>query len=369
MSNKALLLFSITANIVLFEVGLRLFTPFPIHDQEANRSPHDALGYVMSSTFPQIDHAGFRNSAETSVAKTVDIVAIGDSHTYSYNVSSENSWPSALGKKTGLSVYNYGVGGYGLLQYVFVFEDALRKKPKFILFGLFLTNDLVNYCDLATRDYWQPIIAAAKLNLEFCQHKNSDEVISGAALVKLTIKSTAIGSAAAYLKRRYLYQFRSAESGILFDLGQHDVWLERGRLREMARQTDTNTAVVAEGIKAAQYFFRQMARDAAESGIRIGILLIPSRERVLLQQATRKGVHDDQWRQVVGFENHLVDEFQRFFRQLGVPVVDALPTVQQALDTWIRGGPPVYPVADGHPLKAGYDAYAQAAHTLLATQP
>jgi hypothetical protein len=129
-SSILLLLGSCAIGLVLGEIMLRMFTVFPIHHPRANRQPHAVLGHVMDPALAEIDAAGFRN---TDAGVHSDIVAIGDSHTYGFNVSSASSWPHLISRDTGLSVYNFGIGAYGILHYKYVFDLALARHPKTIV--------------------------------------------------------------------------------------------------------------------------------------------------------------------------------------------------------------------------------------------
>ena len=103
LKNIGLLIVSSIFTLMIIEVGLRLFTVFPLHDQMANRVFDPTLGYRMDPSFPEIDSNGFRNS---EVLAQADIVTIGDSHTYGYNVRSEESWPQQLANMSQKIVYN-----------------------------------------------------------------------------------------------------------------------------------------------------------------------------------------------------------------------------------------------------------------------
>ncbi len=116
------------------EVALRLLTPYPIHGAMANRIEDAELGYRMDPALDGIDTRGFRNP------DGIDVVAIGDSHTYGYNVEPSASWPARLAELTGQSVYNLGIGGYGALHYLPLVEEALARQPRVIIVGLYLAN-------------------------------------------------------------------------------------------------------------------------------------------------------------------------------------------------------------------------------------
>ncbi len=51
----------------------------------------------------------------------------------------DQSWPYVLGKLTGRSVYNMGMGGYGPNQYFYLSNTkALALKPRVIIWGLYM---------------------------------------------------------------------------------------------------------------------------------------------------------------------------------------------------------------------------------------
>lgn len=95
------------------------------------------------------DANGYRNPHALTHA---DIVTLGDSNTYGSFVAREAAWPQLLADKTGVSVYNMGVGGYGPAQYFLQIEDALRLSPKLIIIALYFGNDFVDTVVLAQRN-------------------------------------------------------------------------------------------------------------------------------------------------------------------------------------------------------------------------
>jgi hypothetical protein len=98
---------------------------------ELNRNPK----------FFEHDANGFRNDA---VPTQADVVTIGDSFTYGWSVSSEQSWPRVLENITRCRVYNMGFGGYGPIQYLSLANMALEYRPRTIIVGVFLGNDLAD---------------------------------------------------------------------------------------------------------------------------------------------------------------------------------------------------------------------------------
>ena len=166
LPNLLLFILSSTLALGILEIGLRQFTVFPIHGLKANRIPDEKLAYRIAPSFPGIDANGFRNPR---TQKQVDLVAIGDSHTYGNNVRTEDSWPYQLADLTGMTVYNFGIGGYGSLQYHHLMDEAIKLKPQVIVIGLYLANDIINPCKLInTMDYWQNWADAKGFNTQPC---------------------------------------------------------------------------------------------------------------------------------------------------------------------------------------------------------
>ena len=174
-SNLFLFLASILFSLILGEIVLRAFTPFPIYTETANIIRHNKLGHVVDSRFSEIDNKGFRNEEANG---EFDLVAMGDSFTYGYNVSSAESWPQQLGKLTGFRVYNYGIGGYGIVQHYFLLEEALKKKPKFIVMGLYLANDLRDVCSMISSfEHWREWARLRQINIRPCTEEPTPSLL------------------------------------------------------------------------------------------------------------------------------------------------------------------------------------------------
>jgi hypothetical protein len=101
--------------------------------------PDPRLGIRIVPNSVGHDANGFRNP---TVPSQVDVVAIGDSQTWGVNVNAVDAWPQQLARLSGRSVYNMAVGGYGPDQYMVLSEQAQLLKPKTIIVGLYLGNDL-----------------------------------------------------------------------------------------------------------------------------------------------------------------------------------------------------------------------------------
>jgi hypothetical protein len=105
----------------------------------------------------------------------------------------------------------------------------------------------------------------------------------------------------------------------------------------------------------------------ARAGIRFSVLIVPSRERVLLQWARKYADATDARLEALAVpEIELAARFSDFLGTLGVPTKDATPEVVDAYAASVRDGTAFYPASsDGHPLAPGYAAYARAAAALI----
>ncbi len=132
--NLSVLVVSIGVALLLAEFGARLFlNPADFLRLDVVSDP--VLGAVPSpSAMASFDRLGFRNR---KVAETVDVVAVGDSHTYGNTARMVDSWPYVLGRLTGRRVYNMGLGGYGPNQYFYLSKTkAVTLKANMIIWGL-----------------------------------------------------------------------------------------------------------------------------------------------------------------------------------------------------------------------------------------
>jgi lysophospholipase L1-like esterase len=87
------------------------------------------------------DILGFRNRSVPNVA---DVITIGDSQTYGNNAPLELNWPSrmtdALPDKASV-VYNMSCGGWDGVQYLEIFDKALRLSPRVVVVAFYTGND------------------------------------------------------------------------------------------------------------------------------------------------------------------------------------------------------------------------------------
>ncbi len=90
------------------------------------------------------DQLGFCNPAEALAGEgRIDVAAIGDSFTWCTNVDPPEAWPAELARRTARRVYNFGLPGRGLHEYLQILKIfALPRRPRIVVFAAYEGNDL-----------------------------------------------------------------------------------------------------------------------------------------------------------------------------------------------------------------------------------
>ena len=349
-----LILGAIACALLAAEIGLRMFTQFPV-SYRSNRIMDPDFGYRLSSRLSDVDENGFRNSSPMG---SMDILAVGDSHTFGVNVSSEHAWPAELASKTGLKVYNTGVGSYGIATYHAVLSKLLasNKYSKAIV-ALYPANDFqvsFSFCDIDfASPFWLDQRSRLHLNLlplkPLC--KGQDNVNKG--WYKWIKANLAITSAIEIL---ILDPLNSVKQSIALPGGLPDIAMNTRNLNSEELQGES------ELLRESAKMFSDWATTFKG---RIAIVIIPSKERVFYEVMRERNVLSSAPTDLVtAVEREIAIEefaFAEAARNL-IPIVSAL----QDLKDLVSHSADAYPTGDGHPYEEGYIAYTQAAKRALA---
>jgi lysophospholipase L1-like esterase len=324
----AALMVSTSTMLLSGEVLLRCLTHFPVN-MASNRIPHAELGYVLDPDLHDVDANGFRNP---SIPDRVDIVAIGDSHTQGFNVAADQSWPAVLGRQLNRSVYNAGIGGYGPLQYEILVSRALEMRPQQIVVGMYAGNDLGDVIRGIV-----PYDTSAEIDNHF----------------RYGIKyHTALGSAASHLWA----QSRAAQPpGFAIEHLLNPTFVTDRRLRYRLAELNTNDPDIGAAFARTLRILENIKQRCADHGVDLLVILLPTRE-----SAYSLAVQHDwpaEFSSIVEHEKIVRIRLQRAMLERRIRFLDVLPHMVSA----VRDTPDVYPNYDeGHPLSAGYEAYAKA---------
>ncbi|OAN49239.1 hypothetical protein A6A04_03750 [Paramagnetospirillum marisnigri] len=360
------------AGLLLVEVILRVATPFPVFEKSGFAKYHPILGMVTDPSFPEIDPEGFRNPDPPAHP---DLVALGASATYGYNVTSYDSWPQVLGRLTGMSVYNYGIGGYNPLQFYWLMDAAVAKKPKVILVGLHVAKDMKDVCKLLVSNaYWIDWAARRSLDTTPCRDLSEAPVgEEGRDLgptplqrIKLAVRRTAIGSAIGTLVVDPYQDAATRQPGpgtVFFQDGRNDTFVSRDYSIFIMNNSDTQAPWSDFAMKLTETLFLEMAEKAKAQGIGFAVVFFPTKNSVVKPYLEEAGYKlPVEFLKGVANETHLEAHFTEFFDKAGIPLVQPRP----ALQTLMKNRSHVYPFRnDDHPLASGYAAIAQAVQQSL----
>jgi hypothetical protein len=369
IANLALLSAAILLSLGLGEVALRAFTPFPIHGGEANRVFDPDLGYRLSSRLAEIDSDGFRNS---SGGGAWTVAAIGDSHTYGYHVTADQAWPKALGRLIDRDVYNFGMGSYGIFTYYALLRRAIDQRFDAVIVGLYYPNDFVPSSSHCSIDFSSPFWVQARWELALDPPKCETPYVEPDLLIWAK-DNVATLSAMDYFLWDHIRtaiwhvlpaSYRNEKEFCLS--AQANMCIEKERVASHAKATDLGDPRIASMLDNFRLMMGDAASRAREAGVKLGILMIPSRERIVYEWRLRENVLQDKGefeakvrRQVV-FE----DVLKQQFRALEVPVESALDELVAAFDEAMAAGDVFFKPYGGHPFEPGYMAYTRAAAAL-----
>ncbi len=325
----------------------------------------------MDPDFKDIDSNGFRNSS----LQPAKIVAIGDSHTYGFNVSTENSWPALLGYMLDKNVYNYGVGGYGILQYKHLLNKAFKMRPDIIIVGLYVANDLSDVCKLLeTSQYWITHIDELGIKISACPlrpEKRNRQKASGKSNYQKIITGTFSDYSAIFsivLDLYYRYTMKNGiergeiKGSIVINEGNLQTVISNKRIRMINRNINPGSPHIQNAYDVLTKILVEANERARSDEIGLGVLLIPSRERVFYSKLTRRNYElPDVYTELALNEEKLVNKISSFLDSAGIPFVDIFPDMEKL----ILEGVNIYPAMDdGHPNEAGYQVYADNAGEL-----
>jgi len=397
-----ILICALAVSLLAAEVVARALTHFPIHSPAANLTFDDRLLYRVDPGVDGIDANGFRNP-ESYAHDFPKIAAIGDSFTLGYNVESEESWPSVLGDTIGQPVYNFGVGSYGLLQYVELVRLAAEMGAKKVIVAFATINDL-SVCNVVRLKYWQDeLFADPSAREQLKAYCSLDDGELGQTPNEIIVR-----------KYRGVKRWLESNSA-LYSMWKHAQGLVRARRDVFARNPSADYSQLTAATENCSrpesdfifeaygskdfvpdlygengylpYFrdqvtsefasaFLQLALDrigstAQEYGIEVYFLIIPTEARVITNYLSQAGEAPPlpPWvDEVAAAEAAHIAVLMQTLAERGFNAVDATGETVEAYGRALRAGKSFFPCRDSHPLRAGYRAYAKAASELIKPQ-
>lgn len=324
---------TITSCIVMLlaEVGLRLTTKYPI-DLHCETTANSELGYVLDSHSAEVDANGFRN---VSVPESADIVTIGDSHTQGINVLPEESWPGQLATQLGQTVYNMGVQGYGPLQYNKLVTQALAFRPKHVVIGLNMADDLSDVVKGITTQHTNTTAEnSLRHNLRF---------------------HTALGSMGRHVLKQSVL---GRPAGFLIAHPANPTYIADQRIGNLAKHLDSSNPKIVAALDATISILANAKERCRQQGADLTVLIIPTRETVYFSnQGNRDAELPGPLNHIAQAEYGIRERLTNAFAQQQIGYVDLLASMAAALDAKTQ----VYANHNEcHPLPSGYATYAAA---------
>ena len=327
IKNISLVAVSLILSLALAEVFIRAVLGGPDAVGSKSKRFDDNFGFKVSPDFPGIDLYGFRN--ESKKWKGYRIAAIGDSHTYGYNVSSKDSWPAKLEKFSEELVYNFGIGGNGVYSYHFLVMAELQKNKEVIV-GLYVPNDFKNdpyVCAIDfTNKFWTTEKRRLNLELPRCDLKISDETLLQGNFETFLYR-LAYNSSLVHLIKRHVYLpwvERSHNSQVpSLKLGGNFEPIRYSRLKSHLGNTD----LVSHDVRTVFNDFKKMLAEWRRNSKlgQLGIVIIPSRQlvyRYVVEHFNTQIASDGfaELRALTENELHLENRLVDLITDAGIPV-------------------------------------------------
>jgi hypothetical protein len=323
----------------LSELALRTLTIYPLQ-ASSNVILAGAPGFRPDPALPETDNRGFRNPELPTRAQ---IVAIGDSHTRGFNVTSAESWPMQLGRMLNCTVYNFGMCGSGPLHYAQLAEQALAMQPQLLIVAVYPPDDL--------RDVAKGIHAGSAGSLQFNN------------VGRMTRDRLAIDSLGRQMLRRA--GLDSADS-LQIHHSRNPTLIGSEAATGAAVAMDTKDPRIASALNQTIAVLQSVNAACEAKGCGFMVLIIPSRARVyqryLESESQRIPPPIDA---MLANERRVVDTLTQSLHVRGIAFTDACENLVRQLD---RSAGVYPPWNDGHPLAAGYRAYADAVKVHVASR-
>ena len=276
------------------------------------------------------DSNGFRNAEP--LPESAEIVAVGDSMTFSYGVDDDEAWTTLLDEALpDERVINLGLPGAGPEQYARYFETFGRGlSPELLIVGILPANDVRD-----ERMFQEWVAAGGPGNYDVWRFAGGGD--SGRPLLD-------------FLRRSYLMSWIEEARKMSRSRGHYEAQtrtLEGGGVVNLVPSLVASASRDAE--RGNENFERCVAALdrlrglAADAGCRVLFVLFPSKEEVYLP------LFDAETPQPLG-------AFQEEFEERGWPYVDLTPAFQEEAER----GKKLFFTVDGHPNAAGYAVVAEA---------
>lgn len=367
LPNVAVLFVSLAIGLIAGEGGARLILN-PADFLSVATVQDEMLGIRVAPGASGFDEWGFRNPRVPAAA---EIVAVGDSHTYGNNATMFESWPSVVGRLTGRSVYNLGLGGYGPNQYFHLLRTrALKLRPRWVVCGLYMGDDFENALLMSYgKEYWAGLRRDARAPVDADIWKGPDDgcevspscgrtwhrrlrvwLSRHSIIYQLIVHGPGLGALKGTLQIRHAARRADAATTALIvpDAGIEEAFRPI-RIRE---RLDQRSTAVREGMRITFELLGRMASTCHENGCQLLVVLIPTKETVFAELFERNSriPLGDVVSDLVNQEGQARTRLLEYLDHAGIAYVDTLPALRRRVGDrlYTRSG------EDMHPNRNGY---------------
>lgn len=358
LKNLLTLAISVLISLLFAEFAVRIVFD-PVDYLAVDTVDDPVLNHRIEAGASGHDDWGFRNK---DVPESAEIIAIGDSMTYGVMAKSFEAWPAQLGERTGKTVYNAALGGYGPLHYLHILKSrAPELAPDQAVVMVYLGNDLLDTYNLAySNDTW----ADYRLNAK-TEKLDPSLFLAAPGKTSLTRRLRSW-----FAHNSVLYRIVS-QTGVFNPVREQEL-LERSDtsfpvehlgttiVLDPARRlwfADANDPRIREAVKITDRALREMADWCAENGIAFHVALMPVREHVFhdLTRSQFSGQNAVAMTTLRDSLETIERDLVRGLNAAGIAHTNLRAPLQDALRTTN-----IYPPTDGHPNALGYGVVAAA---------
>ncbi len=298
---------------------------------------------------------------------TAEVVAIGDSHTYGISARASESWPSALRRLTGKTVYNVSLGGYGPAEYLYLMEkEVLAFHPEIIIAGFYLGNDLKDsFTAVYSVDRWKdmrkPEFESSPEAVESDDEEGASygigDWLAGNSVLYRLVSSSFIGD-----NLRQSRRIKRGEQIVMLEDEKNGIstgFTPDQRLKGL----DLARPDIREGLRLSLEFFYRMNELAKKNNIEFLVVIIPTKESVFAQyiEGNKALPASGKIDYLIGNERQADSEIRKYFDEHGIRYVDALPPLSRG-----AGAERIYPDNfGGHTNRNGYRIIAESIKNYL----
>jgi hypothetical protein len=364
MMKWVVLILALGTGVLLGEIGSRLILN-PADYLSTKTFPDDILGIRIVSNSAGFDEWGFRNAR---VPTKVDIVAVGDSHTYGNTAMMNDAWPSVLAQVTGREVYNLGLGGYGPNQYYHLLKAKGRTlHPKEVVCGLYMGDDFENaFLVTYGLEYWSFLRSGDREHVNADIWGISDPPVWGSSIRNWLSQNSMVyrlvvhGPVLEMVKASAQFNQATGESDpytttlVVEEPSIHEAF----RPIRIAERLDQNVAQVREGMRITFHLLREMNEICRQDGCRFLVVIIPTKETVFadyLKNNSQLHLYEALNR-VIQNEQVAKQALVEFLDSSGISHLDVLPALKQSVGNHLYA----QSTRDMHPGRNGYRVIGEA---------